>query len=151
MLGQRPTGWLSQDWGTSPDTFELLAEAGLRYTLDWCNDDQPYRLDTSPALTAVPLSAEWDDVQCQWLRHLAPQDHAALAQQAFDRLHQECAAHQRGAVFGLALHPWVCGMASRIGALRALLRTLRGRDGVAWVQPGELVLSDLPPFSNTPV
>lgn len=149
VLGQRPTGWLSQDWGTSPHTFELLAQAGLRYTLDWCNDDQPYRLHTTPALTAVPLSAEWDDVQCQWLRQMAPIDHTALAQQAFDRLHHECSAHRRGAAFGLALHPWVCGMASRIGALRVLLQTLRGRDGVAWVQPGELVLADLPPFSNT--
>ncbi|NCY25021.1 MAG: polysaccharide deacetylase, partial [Alphaproteobacteria bacterium] len=36
--GVQPLGWLSQDWGTSPDTPQLLAEAGIRYTLDWCND-----------------------------------------------------------------------------------------------------------------
>jgi len=137
-VGRRPVGWLSQDWGTSPDTFALLAQAGLGYTLDWCNDDQPFRLDTRPAMTAVPLSAEWDDVQCQWLRYVSPHDHARLALDAFDRLRAECGQHARGAVFGLALHPWVCGMPSRIGALRRLLLELRARDGVAWTVPGAL-------------
>lgn len=134
--GQRPAGWLSQDWGTTPETFELLAQAGVRYTLDWSNDDQPYRM-ASPLL-ALPLSAEWDDVQCQWLRNLTPRAHAGLALQAFDRLRLECAQHARGAVFGLALHPWVCGMSSRIGPLRELLQALRSRDDVHWAAPGEL-------------
>lgn len=134
--GKRPAGWLSQDWGTTPETFELLAEAGVRYTLDWNNDDQPYRM--TPPLVALPLSAEWDDVQCQWLRNLTPRAHADLALQAFDGLRAECERHGRGAVFGLALHPWVCGMSSRIGPLRELLLALRAREGVRWAAPGEI-------------
>ncbi|NML48734.1 polysaccharide deacetylase family protein [Ramlibacter sp. G-1-2-2] len=134
--GQRPTGWLSQDWGTTPETFELLAEAGVRYTLDWSNDDQPYRM--TPPLVALPLSAEWDDVQCQWLRNLTPRAHADVALQAFDRLRAECGQHHRGAVFGLALHPWVSGMSSRIGPLRELLLALRSRPDVRWAAPGEI-------------
>lgn len=140
--GRRPIGWLSQDWGTTPETFSLLAEAGLRYTLDWCNDDQVYALsqtaDGQQPLLAVPLSAEWDDVQCQWLRHLPPRVHAELCLQAVDRLRSECAREQRQAVFGLALHPWVCGMSSRIAALRELLQQLRAREDVQWCDPGEL-------------
>ena len=136
--GQRPAGWASQDWGTTPDTFALLAQAGLRYTLDWTNDDQVYALQTTPELQAVPLSAEWDDVQCQWLRNLEPRAHAALALAAFDRLRAECAAERRSAVFALGLHPWVSGMASRIGALRGLLRELKSRPDVAWRLPGEI-------------
>lgn len=136
--GQRPAGWLSQDWGTTPQTFSLLASKGLRYCMDWCNDDEPYRLRTSPPLWAVPLSAEWDDVQCQWLRHLSPRQHAGLALQAFDRLSQECQQSRRSAVFGLPLHPWVCGMSSRIGALKDLLAQLRAHEGARWVLPGEI-------------
>lgn len=143
--GQRPLGWVSQDWGTSPDTWALLAQAGLRYTLDWTNDDQVYALDTTPPLQAVPLSAEWDDVQCQWLRNLEPRAHAALALAAFDRLRAESAAAGRDAVFTLGLHPWVSGMASRIGALRGLLRDLKARDGVAWKLPGEIARAAAPP------
>jgi allantoinase len=134
--GKRPSGWLSQDWGTTPETFDLLAEAGVRYTLDWCNDDQPCRM--TPPLVALPLSAEWDDVQCQWLRNLTPRAHADVALQAFDRLRAECEQHRAGAVFGLALHPWVCGMSSRIGPLRELLRALRSREAVCWAAPGEI-------------
>lgn len=134
--GRRPSGWLSQDWGTTPDTFALLAQAGLRYTLDWCNDDQPYRM--TPPLIALPLSAEWDDVQCQWLRNLTPRAHADLALQALDQLRAECVRHNRGAVFGLALHPWVCGMSSRIGPLRELLQALAGRSDVRWADPAAI-------------
>jgi len=141
--GRKPAGWLSQDWGTTPQTFELLSEAGLRYTLDWCNDDQAYPLSVAPGSTrapmvAIPLSAEWDDVQCQWLRNLTPRAHADLTLEAFDRLRAECAQHRRQAVFGLALHPWVCGMSSRIAALRQLLDGLRARPDVQWADPGVL-------------
>jgi allantoinase len=136
--GRRPLGWLSQDWGTSPDTFRLLAETGIGYTLDWTNDDRPYRMTVEPPLLSIPLSAEWDDVQCQWLRAMEPQAHRALALEAFLRLRDESARHRRLAVFGLALHPWVSGMSSRIGALRGLLDDLRREGDVAWVTPGEL-------------
>jgi peptidoglycan/xylan/chitin deacetylase (PgdA/CDA1 family) len=137
--GVQPLGWLSQDWGTTPDTPQLLADAGIRYTLDWCNDDQPYALTTTPSLLSVPLSAEWDDVQCQWLRQVSPRDHADLAVAAFDRLHRECAMHQRSAVFGLGLHPWLSGMPSRIAALRRLLARLRAYPDVHWTTPGALL------------
>jgi allantoinase len=143
-LGQAPLGWLSQDWGTTPDTPALLGEAGIDHTLDWINDDQAYLMHThtpgQPPLVAVPLSAEWDDVQCQWLRNLSPRAHAQLVLRAFDQLRSECAGANRQAVFGLALHPWVCGMSSRIGALRWLLGELTARRDVCWTTPGEIAL-----------
>lgn len=141
VTGHRPRGWLSQDWGSSPITCDLLARAGLNYTLDWVNDDQPYWMtprQDGGRLLSIPLSSEWDDVQCQWLRNMEPRAHAALAAVAFERLANECRAHQRPAVFGLPLHPWLCGMSSRIAALRALLAELRQRPDVVWTQPGTL-------------
>lgn len=145
--GERPLGWVSQDWGTTPDTFQLLAQAGIRFTLDWCNDDQPYWLRTDPALLAVPLSAEWDDVQCQWLRNLEPSAHTALAASAFERLRMECATHRRDAVFGLSIHPWLSGMPSRVKAMRELLATLRDCPDACWTTPRALFTAtagDLP-------
>jgi len=142
--GRRPQGWLSQDWGTTPDTVRLLAEAGIRYTLDWVNDDQPYWMraeGNAPALLSIPLSAEWDDVQCQWLRAIEPRMHGALAATAFERLLHECAEQQRSAVFGLPVHPWLAGMPSRIRALRELLARLRSAPGVWWTDPADLFLN----------
>ena len=139
--GQTPIGWVSQDWGTTPDTPALLAQAGLKYTLDWGNDDQPYWMEAqknAPRLLATPLSSEWDDVQCQWLRHIEPRAYADLALSAFERLHLECVQQQRAAVFGLALHPWLSGMPSRIAALRSLLTRLRAQPDVLWTDPGEI-------------
>jgi peptidoglycan/xylan/chitin deacetylase (PgdA/CDA1 family) len=144
--GRRPQGWLSQDWGSSPQTYELLAQAGIRYTLDWGNDDQPYWMRAAggaPALLSIPLSSEWDDVQCQWLRFIEPRAYGALAAAAFDRLRTECGAAQRGAVFGLPIHPWLSGMPSRIRALRELLARLRAAPDVWWAGPSEL-------FQNMP-
>ena len=139
--GQRPQGWLSQDWGTTPDTPALLAAAGIGYTLDWCNDDQPYWMHTEPPLLSIPLSSEWDDVQCQWLRNLEPRAHTELAVAAFERLRQECAQQQRAAVFALSIHPWLSAMPSRIGALRTLLARLRAHSDVLWTTPGALLAS----------
>ena len=78
-------------------------------------------------------------MQCQWLRQVSPRDHADLAVAAFDRLHRECAMHQRSAVFGLGLHPWLSGMPSRIAALRSLLARLRAYPDVHWTTPGALL------------
>lgn len=78
-------------------------------------------------------------MQCQWLRQVSPRDHADLAVAAFDRLHRECATHQRSAVFGLGLHPWLSGMPSRIAALRSLLARLRAYPDVHWTTPGALL------------
>ena len=136
--GHKSLGWLSQDWGTTPDTYKLLAQAGIRYTLDWTNDDQPYWLHTEPGIAAIPLSAEWDDVQCQWLRNLDPRSHAQLALGAFDRLRMEAIEQQRPLAFGLTLHPWVCGMSSRIGPLRQLLADMHSRPNVNWTQPADI-------------
>ena len=123
----------------------MLAQAGLHYTLDWGNDDQPYWMEApadmpvdAPRLLATPLSSEWDDVQCQWLRHMEPRAHTDLTLAAFARLHRECTQQQRAAVFGLALHPWLCGMPSRIAALRSLLTRLREPPDVQWTDPGAI-------------
>lgn len=136
--GRRPRGWISQDWGTTPDTFDLLAEAGIRYTLDFPNDEQPYWLQTDPRVLAIPFSAEWDDVQCQWLRFIEPRAHAQLALEALQRTAADCERQARHAVFNVSVHPWVSGMPSRIRAFRDMLARLREIPGVTWTTPGAI-------------
>ena len=140
--GQASQGWLSQDWGTSPDTFGLLADAGVRFTLDWGNDDQPYWMlpagVSQKPLLAIPMSSEWDDVQGQWFRPVEPAQHAKQIVEAAEQMCNECVTHQRSAVMGLGLHPWVWGMPSRIRYLRDMLRQLKESEGVTLTTPQKI-------------
>ena len=54
--GSAPAGWLSPWISESRVTPDLLAEAGYRYTLNWCHDDQPLPMRTrsGAALWACP-------------------------------------------------------------------------------------------------
>ncbi|GAA5237154.1 hypothetical protein [Verticiella sediminum] len=136
--GRWPQGWVGQDWGTTPDTFDLLAQAGVRYCLDLPNDEQPYALRTSPVLVSIPFFPEWDDVQCQWLRFVEPRMHAQITCDALTRMAQDCERHARHSVFSVSIHPWVSGMSSRVRALREMLGRLREVPGVGWTSPGAL-------------
>src|SRR5205823_7594464 len=61
--GQPVTGWLSPSVSESLRTLDVLAEAGVRYVLDWVNDDWPYELRArGGALWALPCSHELDDL-----------------------------------------------------------------------------------------
>jgi peptidoglycan/xylan/chitin deacetylase (PgdA/CDA1 family) len=140
--GESPKGWVSQDWGTSPHTFGLLADAGVRYTLDWGNDDQAYWMlpagNSQQSLLALPMSSEWDDVQGQWFRPVEPSQHAAQMMQAAEQMRDECQTHQRAAVMGLGLHPWVWGMPSRIRYLRELLMQMKIAEGMTLTTPQKI-------------
>ena len=112
----------------------LLAGAGFQYVLDWPNDDMPYWFTTDAPLVSLPNQAEWDDVQCQWLRRVPVTRYPLLVHSAFERLRTEGV----GRVFGLGIHPWLSGMSSRIRYLREALAAIRNADGVWWAQPGEI-------------
>jgi hypothetical protein len=84
------------------------------------------------------LSSEWDDVQGQWFRPIEPSQHAQQILQAALRMRDECQAHQRSAIMGLGLHPWVWGMPSRIKYLRELLTQLNQTEGVIFSTPQQM-------------
>jgi hypothetical protein len=119
-----------------------LADAGVRYTLDWGNDDQPYWMlpagASQKSLLALPMSSEWDDVQGQWFRPVEPSQHAQLMVQAAHQMRDECQMHQRSAVMGLGLHPWVWGMPSRIRYLRDMLLQLKNFEGLTFTTPQKI-------------
>ena len=131
--GQRPTGWLGQDYGESARTPGLLADAGLDYVLDWPNDDQPYRMKVGRKFVSLPNQPEWDDVQQLWLRRIPTTRYPDIVGEAFELLH-----HEGGQVFNLSIHPWLMGMAHRIKYLDEALRRIE-RFGNAWqATPGEV-------------
>lgn len=121
--GRAPLGWAGQDFNESPDTPALLAEAGFAYTVDWSNDDRPYRF--ASGLLSLPAQSEWNDLEAMWLRRISPQAWADNLAEGFAVLHEE-----GGSVFHLVLHPWICGQAHRIRYLGAALERMLGVPGV---------------------
>lgn len=134
--GQRPKGWISQDFGESTRTPQLLAETGLSYLVDWGNDDRPYPLSTRPALVSIPNQAEWDDVQLMWHRRLPPSVYVNCACDAFDQLYEEGGSF--ATYFGLHLHPWLIGKPHRIGYLDRILGKLASTREVWNATAGEI-------------
>ncbi|HTR85666.1 MAG TPA: polysaccharide deacetylase family protein [Reyranella sp.] len=131
--GEKPTGWLGQEFGESQRTPQLLADAGLDYVLDWPNDDQPYAMKVGRKFVSMPNQPEWDDVQQLWIRKINTTRYPDLVGDAFELLHKE-----GGQVFSLSIHPWLMGMAHRIKYLDEALRRIERFGNVWHATPGEI-------------
>jgi peptidoglycan/xylan/chitin deacetylase (PgdA/CDA1 family) len=127
--GSRPLGWISQDFGQSARTPDLLSAQGFDYLADWPNDDQPYWMTTQPPILSIPCQSEWDDVQLLWHRRLLTPRFPALVEEGFSLLHDEGATSGRS--FTLGIHPWLFGMPHRIRYLDETLARLT-KYGEVW-------------------
>ena len=108
--GRRPRGWLGPGLTETLHTPALLAELGLRYVLDWTNDDQPYALNV-PGMLSVPYSVELNDLNMFMSRGLTGPEARQMIIDQFDQLYTDAA--DSGRVMALALHPFVAGQPFR--------------------------------------
>jgi allantoinase len=136
-LPTRPQGWLGPGRGESARTPAVLAEAGLGYVADWCNDDLPYPVPGAGELWSYPLSWELSDLSAVFVRQVSPVGYAASIRDAVAQLRRE--GPGGGRTLGLHLHPWLSGQAFRADEVERLLADLRGDPGVWLATPGELV------------
>ena len=62
--GIAPRGWMGPGLAETFDTPDILAEEGIEYVCDWCNDDQPYPIKVNNgSLSSVPYTLELNDIQ----------------------------------------------------------------------------------------
>ncbi|GEL17262.1 polysaccharide deacetylase family protein [Pseudonocardia asaccharolytica] len=125
--GRRPRGWLGPALTETFETPALLAELGLRYVLDWCNDDQPFRLNV-PGMLSVPYSIELNDVTLFAGRNLSGPEFLRIVQDQFDQLYVDSA--DSGRVMALCLHPFIVGQPFRHRYLDQALEYIANRPGV---------------------
>src|SRR5262245_7015474 len=130
--GQRPRGWLGPWISQSPVTPDLLQEAGYRYLLDWCHDDQPVWMKTRRGrILSVPYPQELNDIPQIVARKREGAEFADMIVDAFEVMHGECV--QRPLVMGIALHPYIVGWPHRFKHLaRALSHICRRADDRVW-------------------
>jgi peptidoglycan/xylan/chitin deacetylase (PgdA/CDA1 family) len=126
--GRRPLGWLGPGLTETFHTPALLAELGLRYLLDWTNDDQPYPLHV-PGMISVPYSVELNDLLVFGNGGTGP-DFVRMVQDQYEQLHAD--SEHSGRVMALALHPFVIGQPFRAKYLDQALRFLAAQPD-AWL------------------
>jgi peptidoglycan/xylan/chitin deacetylase (PgdA/CDA1 family) len=142
--GTAPAGWLSPWISESRVTPDLLQEAGFRYTLNWCHDDQPTRLATrgGAALWAVPYPQELNDIPMIVGRQMDAKDFAQMIVDQFDEMLEQTQRPNQGQalVMGIALHPYLVGQPYRLRHLRRALQHIAAHRSEVWITtPGAIV------------
>jgi peptidoglycan/xylan/chitin deacetylase (PgdA/CDA1 family) len=136
--GRAPAGWLGPWLGETHRTPELLAQAGYRYVLDWCADDQPFWLTTaSGPLLALPYSQEVNDSAAIIGRQAGAAEFADMIIDQVEQLIEDAAGAQAPALaFGIALHTNIIGQPFRRRHLARALRHIRARADQLWLTRG---------------
>jgi allantoinase len=137
--GRAPAGWLSPWIAESHATPDLLAEAGYRYTLNWCHDDQPGWMRTRDGgrLLSVPYPQEINDIPAIVARRMEADAFADMIVDNFEEMRAQ--AEQQPLVMGIALHPYIVGQPFRLRHLRrALAHIAASRDEIWLCRAGEI-------------
>ncbi len=137
--GRSPEGWLCPWISHSHVTPDLLAEAGYRYLLDWCMDDQPiwFRCRAGRRILAVPYPQEVNDIPQIAARKVSGAAFADIIVDHFDEMLELSQA--RPLVMGIALHAYLVGQPHRLRHLKRALRHIAARRDQIWLTtPGAI-------------
>ena len=135
--GTRIAGWFGPEYGESARTPALLAELGLKYVLDWPNDEQPYRMTVPKGeLVSIPTLVELDDVYAHWHRRVTMPRWQRMVEDAFDTLYTD--GLKSGRLMTLSLHPWLIGQPQRIRCLDDALAYVCRHAGVWRATAGQV-------------
>jgi len=136
--GQRIRGWLAPALTHTPNTLDLIAEAGLDYTCDLYHDDQVQEAKVrSGRLASIPYSLEVNDHYGFFIYNMSPRDYADTLIRQFERLAEE--GERSATVMCIPLHAYLIGQPHRIGPFEKVLEHIAA-DSRAWIaRAGEIV------------
>ncbi len=118
--GKPPAGWLGPWIAQSTVTPDLLQEAGYRYLLDWCHDDQPTWFTTRQGrILSVPYPQELNDIPAIVARKVGASEFADMIVDQVDEMAEQ--ASEQSLVMGIALHAYIVGQPFRLRQLRRAL------------------------------
>jgi allantoinase len=137
--GRPPEGWLGPWISHSHVTPDLLAEAGYRYLLDWCMDDQPiwFSCRDGRRILSVPYPQEVNDIPAIVARKMDADAFADMIVDQFDEMLD--LSGERPLVMGVALHAYLVGQPHRLRHLKRALRHIAGHREKIWMTtPGAI-------------
>lgn len=138
FCGAPPRGWMGPGLAETFDTPDILAEEGLEYIADWCNDDQPYRMKVkSGAMVALPYTVELNDIPIYLVQHHRAPELFERARDHFDTLYREGAESAR--IMCVSTHPYITGAAHRIKYYQRLFEYMQQFEGVVFMTGSEIL------------
>jgi peptidoglycan/xylan/chitin deacetylase (PgdA/CDA1 family) len=133
--GKAPVGWESPGLTEDDHTLDCLSQSGIEYVADWVLDDQPIWLNAQPKpVLSVPYTVEINDIPMMLLQQNRSEEMLLRGIDQFERLWRESETIPR--VMAISVHPYVTGVAHRIGYFEKLLDHIQSRAGVV-IQTGE--------------
>jgi allantoinase len=132
-----PSGWHGPEYGESAQTPAILAELGLRYVLDWPNDEQPVAMTTpNGSIVSIPMPIDFDDVYALFHRKITAARWQRAIQEGVEQIVMDSA--HGGRLLVVNLHPWLTGHPSRIGYVEAFLEFLTRHDRLWLTTTGDI-------------
>jgi len=136
--GKKSRGWLGPALTETANTLDLLAEAGIEYVADWCNDELPYTMKTRKGpIVAIPYTLEVGDIPVFLERGGTGEDFYRMIVDQFDVMYEEGAKRPR--VLSIALHPFIIGHPFRARYLERALAYIRKHEAV-WITTGGAIV-----------
>jgi peptidoglycan/xylan/chitin deacetylase (PgdA/CDA1 family) len=136
--GKRSRGWLSPALSETHNTPDLLAEAGIEYTANWVNDEQPYTMKVKTgSLVSLPYAIELNDIPAFLDLKQSGEQFATMVRDTFDVLHEEGATNPR--IMAISLHPFLIGHPHRSKPFERALQYNKER-GDVWFATGSEIL-----------
>ena len=138
FCGAPPRGWMGPGLAETFDTPDILAEEGIEYIADWCNDDQPYRMKVkSGEMVALPYTVELNDIPIYLVQHHRAPELFERARDHFDTLYREGAESAR--IMCVSTHPYITGAAHRIQYYQKLFEYMQRFEGVIFMTGSEIL------------
>ncbi len=136
--GAAPRGWMGPGLAETFDTPDVLAEEGIEYIADWCNDDQPYEMIVkSGRMVALPYTVELNDIPIYLIQNHRSPELFERAKDHFDTLYREGADSAR--VMCISTHPYITGAAHRIKYYDAIFEYMSRFEGVVFMTGSEIL------------
>lgn len=135
--GAAPAGWSSPWLAHTPNTLDLLREAGYGYVLDLGLDDRPVWLTTrSGPLLHIPYALELNDSSTAIARFATGRDFATMIVDQFDEMLDRA---DQPLVMSVVLHSFISGQPFRLRAFAEALAHIVERRNEIWLTtPGAI-------------
>ena len=141
-----PVGWRSPMYSTTPNTIELLAEAGYVWNSDFHNHDLPYLLDAA-GRTMVEIPAGLDDWELSLIQvpesvgmggvpYSSPSHVTDVLTSQFNMLYQESKDGPR--IMQYCMHPKITGLPYRSWGLQQVIEHMKSHEGVWFCSMAEI-------------